>query len=327
MRIRASYLIYAIVLLMAVIGCHSYPELVMTGMNAPTAERCGECHIAIYDEWKQSLHARSFINPEFKEATNDYEFTLCLGCHIPETIYTETDVKPRNYNLKDGVHCNGCHLDGDCALSGPLPALAPHPVGRGREFYRTSDLCGKCHKGVFEEWKAVKIKEGEKKTCQECHMPSVERKLIQDEPWQKIYPVKKGRKHTFAVNDAIAASSDLIKLEFRDVALIGKQVKGVLLIENTSILHHIPTGDYGYREAIITIELFDSLGLKLASNEQSCFVELDSSLKQGEARLIPFSFDLNKDVKLSLLVVKLIRANFDRSVYHILGEKRMELRS
>lgn len=306
-------------------GCHKFPDLVMTGANSPVAERCGECHMTIYEEWKNSFHAKSYINPEFKAVTNDYDFDFCFGCHIPETIYAEQDIKPRNVNLDDGVNCNGCHLNEDCALSGPLSALAPHTVEAKAEFYRSSDLCGVCHKGTFKEWKGVKTKD-KKKSCQECHMPSVERKLIQDEPWQKIYPEKNGRKHTFSVHDAITGMNEFLDIEFKDVSYSDKQVKGVLLLENSAVPHSVPTGDYGYREILLTIQLNDDSGNMLISKELSFFVELDNALEYGKKIKIPFSFDLQTIVlKPSILAAKLARTNFNRTLSYIIGEKRVTI--
>lgn len=85
-------------------GCIVYPELAEKGMKAPKSERCGDCHRDIYNEWKDSPHAHSFTNPAFKEETNNYQFAFCLGCHAPETIFTDKRIEPRGVNLAEGVN-------------------------------------------------------------------------------------------------------------------------------------------------------------------------------------------------------------------------------
>ncbi|GAB63687.1 putative heme protein [Candidatus Jettenia caeni] len=274
-------------------GCVIYPELVEKGMYAPKSERCGDCHKDIYNEWKNSPHARSFTNAEFKEETNTYQFTFCLGCHVPETIFTDKKIEPRSENLAEGVHCNSCHLN-DCKLSGPTPAHGPHPIHEKNQFFRTSEMCGKCHIGTFLAWQKSDTIE-EKKTCQDCHMPSIKRKLIQDDPWQKIYPKREGKQHLFSSQTLFDTHNTLLTMSFIKVIQCNGRIEGILELENTGTPHGIPTGDYGYREVVLTIELQDEAGRVEDLKKESFFVEMKTALQYREKRCIPFYFHYDGD--------------------------------
>lgn len=290
-QIFISRLFLAVALLSA--GCAGYPELVEKGIKAPKSERCGECHQAIYKEWAQSPHANSYTSTAFREETNEYRFTFCLGCHAPETIFTDSKIEPRSVNPEEGVNCKGCHLD-DCKMSGPTPAYGPHPIAGKNPFFRRSELCGKCHVSIFQAWQESNLTEGQK-TCQECHMRQVKRKLIQDDPWQKIYPKRQGRQHLFIVETMLITTERLLTMSFNKVASSDNRLEGILEIVNTGIPHSIPAGAYGYREARVVIQLRDKAGCIIDATAEGLFVEMKTALQYKEKREIPFSFVQNKD--------------------------------
>ncbi|KHE93569.1 MAG: putative heme protein, partial [Candidatus Scalindua brodae] len=64
-----------------------HPELVKRSEEFPGSHKCGDCHIDIYKEWSESTHSKSYINEEFRVATNNYEFEFCIRCHAPETVF------------------------------------------------------------------------------------------------------------------------------------------------------------------------------------------------------------------------------------------------
>lgn len=297
-------------------GCTLYPELVEKGSKSPKSERCGDCHRDIYNEWKGSPHAYSFINPAFREETNEYQFTFCVGCHAPETIFTDKDIEPRNINREEGVNCNSCHLN-DCKLSGPTPARGPHPIKENNPFYKSSELCGKCHVSTLKAWQESDIAEG-KKTCQDCHMPVTKRKLIQDDPWQKIYPKREGKQHVFSFHALHNGDEKLLKLSFLKVTQREDIIEGVLELENAAIPHSIPTGNYGYREVVVTIELCDKTGNIVNFKKESLFVELKTALQFREKRNIPFSFNYGGDS--AMLKAKVVRTSFNEERTVLLAE-------
>ncbi|MDR4507861.1 MAG: cytochrome c family protein [Candidatus Brocadiaceae bacterium] len=311
------FFVFFIPVYFSIAGCVLYPELVEKGMNAPKSERCGDCHIDIYDEWKDSPHARSFTNPLFKEETNGYQFTFCLGCHAPETIFTEGTIGSRDVNREEGVHCNGCHLN-DCALTGPTPARGPHPIAGKNPFFRTSELCGKCHVGTYNTWRKAEVSDSER-TCQSCHMPGIRRKLIQDEPWQKFYPKREGRQHFFSNRKVLTLDEKLLRLSFKSIRYSEGKIEGVLQMENRGIPHGIPTGDYGYREVVVRIELRDNTGRIIDFLEESLFVERKTALQYKEKRDVRFCFP--GEGESYTIRATMTRTSFRKDVNILLAEK------
>ena len=338
---RISGLLIVIVFMATSSGCglfqkmltsmNIHPELAERGEKFPGSQKCGHCHIDIYKEWTGSTHSKSYINEEFRVATNNYEYDFCIRCHAPETVFTslendtgdniENSVTPstnneivaRDYNLKDGVDCQGCHLTVDCEFSGPHDGISPHPLKKNEEFYKTSKLCGICHVDTFEEYLTY-AGNGNDETCQDCHMPAVRRKLIQDEPWQKLHKKKDGKAHTFSVSSAMKKKKDFIDLKFTEINKNNNQITGSVEITNTKVNHSIPTGKYGYREVLLLINLKDNLGRIIESKQESMFVELNTQLKPGEKKIYNFVFDLNgKDNWVNELEAIILRTNFNRT--------------
>lgn len=327
-----------IVTIFLITGCtmNLHPELVKRGEEFPGSKKCGDCHIDIYNEWVGSLHAKSYVSEEFRISTNDYEFKFCLGCHVPETIFipayidasltevAEKEIKPRTHNLEDGVDCQSCHLTADCVLAGPHSGMGPHPMEKKVEFYRKSELCGRCHIETFKEYLG-NASNNHAETCQDCHMPAVKRKLIQDEPWQKIHRQKEGKMHTFSSLSVLENNKDFFMLSFTELSNKNNQIKGVLEIQNNMTNHSIPTGIYGYKEVLLLINLKNSLGGIIESKQESIFAEMDTQLKPMEKRRYPFTFEtdgINKETK--ELEAILFRTDFDRTNNTMLA--RVELR-
>ena len=342
LRLSAMLSITAILFISA--GCklieNLHPELAQRGEEFPGSKECSECHIDIYNEWVESSHSSSYTNKVFKESTNNYEFKFCLGCHVPETIFKSQsddsadkagvdllieEIAARSYKLADGVDCQGCHLTADCTLAGPHSGLSPHPSEKREKLYKTSALCGICHRDTMEEYLAY-MKGGGEETCQECHMPAVNRKLIQNEPWQKIHARKEGKAHTFSRLSAIEKNRDFIELEFAEIDKGNYQITGNVEITNTNVSHSIPTGKYGYREILLLINLKDNLGAIIKSKQESMFLELNTQLNPGEKRIVNFIFDLEgKNSGIKGLEAILFRTNFDRTDKTQFAIAKMEL--
>jgi hypothetical protein len=319
-----------------------HPELAKRGAEFPGSHKCGECHIDIYNEWAESSHSQSYISEEFRVSTNNYEFKFCLRCHVPETIFTSLEVDsgskaetalskskkdeitPRDYNLNDGVDCHGCHLTADCTLAGPHAGIAPHPTVQKEEWYKQSDLCGKCHVDTFEEYLTY-VENGNDETCQDCHMPAVNRKLIQEEPWQKLHVKKEGKAHTFSSSSALKNNEDFIELTFTEISSSNKQIKGKVEILNTKVNHSIPTGKYGYKEVFLLINLKDNFGKIVKSKQESMFVELNTQLKPGEKKLYNFVFEIDGENGVKDLEAVLFRTNFNRTNKTLLAKAELEL--
>ncbi len=336
----------AIITIMAIFsGCklieNLHPELVMRGEDSIGSHKCGECHVDIYNEWVESSHSKSYTSEEFRVATNNYEFKFCIRCHVPETIFTSLEVDPdktaislskpkngeiasRDYNLNDGVDCHGCHLTVDCTLAGPHAGISPHPIEKKEELYKGSELCGKCHVDTYEEYLTF-VGNGNDETCQDCHMPAVRRKLIQNEPWQKLHVKKEGKAHTFSSLSALESNKDFIELAFTELNDNKNQIKGNVEILNTKVNHSIPTGKYGYREVLLLINLKDNFGLIVKSKQESMFVEMGTQLKPGDKKIYSFEFDIDGENGVKELEAVLFRTNFNRTKKTLLAKVELEL--
>ncbi len=319
-----------------------HPELVMRGEEFPGSKECGDCHIDIYNEWVESSHSKSYTSEEFRVSTNNYEFKFCMGCHVPETIFTPLEVYsdskteislskpkndeivPRSHNLKDGVDCQGCHLTVDCTLAGPHTGISPHPIEKKEELYKRSELCGKCHVDTFEEYLKY-VENGKNETCQDCHMPAVRRKLIQNEPWQKLHVKKEGKAHIFSSLSALKSNKDFIELSFTELNDNNNQIKGNVEILNSKVNHSIPTGKYGYREVLLLINLKDSFGRIVKSRQESMFVEMGTQLKPGEKKIYSFEFDIDGENGVKELEAVLFRTNFNRTEKTLFAKVELEL--
>ena len=342
--------VFSMVVLIAIIaipsGCKLieglHPELVRRGEEFPGSKKCGECHIDIYNEWVESSHSRSYISEEFRESTNNYEFEFCMGCHVPETVFTplknssadkaevdllqptNDEIVPRSHNLKDGVDCQGCHLTADCTLAGPHSGTAPHPIEKKEELYKKSEFCGKCHIDTFEEYLTYAAKNNDK-TCQDCHMPDVKRKLIQNEPWQKLHVRKEGKAHTFSSSDALKNNQDFIELTFTELNNRNSRLKGSVEILNSKVNHSIPTGKYGYKEILLLINLKDNSGGIIKSKQESMFLEMNTQLKPREKKVYSFEFDIDGENGVKELEAVLFKTNFNRTEKTLLAKVELEL--
>lgn len=257
-------------------------------IEAPSAEDCGSCHHEQYKEWKESLHAAAFVNPRFVAATNDRAFTDCMGCHVPQTVYTEAAPAPRAYHQREGVTCSACHMK-EGKLTGPVARtglVAPHETGENDPLYRKSDLCGKCHEGTLREWTASALPE--KKHCQECHMGEVTRKMTASKDFISGIIVSfekevKQRRHGFSIEETKALDPPPVDVAPVEIRRAGNGYDVTVRVEN-KIPHTIPTGDFGYREAILIVTLRDEGGVR-ASFEHHLFNETKTAIPAGGSAL------------------------------------------
>lgn len=86
---------------------HEDPELIVT------AEKCGECHLAAFDIWKESPHAKGFKTlhrePLAESIAKKMGFRLikrqsfCYSCHYTAVVSGDT------LKVVSGVSCESCH--------------------------------------------------------------------------------------------------------------------------------------------------------------------------------------------------------------------------
>ncbi|MBT9332881.1 tetratricopeptide repeat protein [Paracidobacterium acidisoli] len=216
----------------------------------PTAQYCGHCHKETYHEWRESLHANSFREPFYKKnvellnTTQGIAFSRhCEGCHDPVALLSgaltsKPFIKDRHFD-NDGVTCSVCHsiqkLEPSYGVASyvmgvpavivdangkPIPGEVPyseilahtdrHVAAVMKDFYRTPEYCGACHKanlpgtlnnykwlraiGLYDEWQASSFSHRSPlpfyskpfTKCQDCHMPE-EKATLSD------YAVKDGK--------------------------------------------------------------------------------------------------------------------------------------
>ncbi|MEZ6196179.1 MAG: multiheme c-type cytochrome [Planctomycetota bacterium] len=146
-------------------------------------ETCAACHPAIYDEWKRSHHAFSWLNPEprRKELSDDFKNRDCIPCHAPRPMLEVGFGKralERGERRETGVDCFTCHKHENAMIGagklGPQAASAPcNP--RTWEPIAEVTFCAPCHDQhkVVQSWKKSRFAlEGEQhQDCNSCHMP------------------------------------------------------------------------------------------------------------------------------------------------------------
>ncbi|MFC1856062.1 cytochrome c family protein [Thermodesulfobacteriota bacterium] len=86
------------------------------------AEFCADCHEPIYNEWKESMHAKSapmndkvhaavfkMTGNDIKTGTKDGKPPICLNCHVPiAALDGEVDLMKKPI-YAEGVTCTFCH--------------------------------------------------------------------------------------------------------------------------------------------------------------------------------------------------------------------------
>ncbi len=234
----------------------------------PMAKDCERCHQEIYREWESSAHAQAWRSATFQSASAQGRAKECTNCHASAPIDSTTAPSSRTLHREEGVTCITCHLSTSpdakpLTMRGPVTRSLPvdvHPVIEDDEFYRSSELCGKCHESVYREWQTTTRNAKEPKTCQSCHMPSVRRTVesVNADVFYSPIPValeKKQdlRKHLFAVPDS---TKDELRI---DTKLIQneKQIFIEVTLQN-HMPHSIPSGDFGKRELLLRLQSLDA---------------------------------------------------------------------
>lgn len=198
-----------------------------------SAAYCGHCHQESHKEWRQSAHSNSFRAPWYVKNVNllmqtkGVEFARhCEGCHNPIALTSGTltkGVAQKRPTDDDGITCSVCHSiqsvdkrgTGSYVMGQPavmvdeagkpivgkvsdaeiLAHLDRHNKAVMRDFYRSSQFCGVCHKAalpktlndykwqralfVYDEWQMSSFAKQSPlpfyvkdsvSTCQTCHM-------------------------------------------------------------------------------------------------------------------------------------------------------------
>lgn len=227
------------------------PAASETGAGRPwmpflSSAECGACHKAIHAEWKASPHSRPWgTHPMIPKDPLRIE---CSPCHIPARIYElglDAQIMIRPDRHHEGVDCVACHVkEGESLGPGPTRAAPCNP--RHEPTIRLNITCKPCHDlhGTLEEWKTSRFsKEPNLQTCQDCHMPEVERPLVEGQA------PRKGRSHT------ILGGRDLELV--RKALTMGVRIDGDALevtLTNDRTGHAVP-GEINNRQLTLAIKL------------------------------------------------------------------------
>ncbi len=261
------------------------PTTVPEGLQDLRASTCGGCHTEIYAEWQISTHARAWLDDAQFQAELHKSVTaesdvgwMCVNCHTPneaqlprlvaglregrldQPIYVDNPDFDPALQL-EAVTCATCHVR-DGAVLGPYgDTAAPHATRKLDEL-RTTETCTVCHQAnaTFESINlACRFDTGAEhaagphaeSTCQSCHMPEIERPLVDGGE------VRSTRRHWFGGSlipkhpdhaDEVAALAEhyphglSASWTLPDALVVGENALAVS-VRNDAAGHKLPTGD------------------------------------------------------------------------------------
>jgi len=264
------------------IGCKSFDYLTKIENTFPVAKTCGDCHIDIYKEWSQSAHARAFLSSDFMVITQEGTLADCISCHAPEPELTSESPVARIILPEDGVTCTTCHLV-DGKMLGPVEptgAVHPHPIEVDENRFTQAAFCGRCHEGTYQQWEKTSV--SPKQTCQQCHMPTVFRKVTQakDGLSKLIVSMEKQinlRKHTFKIYP-----QSEVQETFELHTAVGENNVTVELLNH--LPHSFPTGDFGVQIGVMLIRFIDTDNNELQTIRYEFIQELKTNLSSGQSK-------------------------------------------
>jgi hypothetical protein len=226
----------------------------------PVAKDCERCHQEIYREWLGSAHAHAWQSETYQTASSQGRAQSCAGCHVPESVDEKAPIVARDVHLDEGVTCLACHLStqpgaAPLTMRGPASRTSPikiHPIIAEDPLYRSSELCGRCHELELSQWReSPDPADGPKPTCQQCHMPSVHRKVesVHEGHLASRIAYAVGRKqdlrrHAFAVPEDVS--------KWLSVQVSGRPGLARIRVEN-HLPHALPTGAFGRRRIRVEV--------------------------------------------------------------------------
>jgi hypothetical protein len=329
-------------------------QKVPEGLTSLKAESCGQCHREIYEEWKTSIHSRSYQDPFFQAYwTKDKHIWVCLNCHTPlenqqptlvkdiprgrvEKAHLETNPHFDAEYQKEGVTCAACHVR-DGAILGPYDdSAAPHPTKFDPSF-RTTEVCYRCHNvvsgpaqfynvgpcGTYAEYEGKFFMKERGFICQSCHMPEIDRPVAENGP------IRRGRQHLWRGGhdpDMVKRAVAIQVTATPSVPKPGEDLNVTLTLLNAGAGHKIPTGDPD-RYFTVEFEVVNRNGGRIAQQQstmgrwimwQPAIVELyDNRLLPLASRDYPFTTRLPKEIE-GLRLIARVR-------YHIQSERQHQM--
>jgi len=248
-------IIVTLVLGMLCLVAAKYDSFLEMGDKTVKSAACNECHKTIYGDWSKDFHAKAYVNDPFKKATNAYGKQECLACHAAQEIAQENSLKLRPVHQDEGINCTTCHLRNNM-IYGPYKLKASHKSEKDESLLK-SEFCAGCHQPTYKEWQTS----SPQKTCQECHMPRTEGKLVPVFPLSLATP-KRMLGHHLQMNEGLIKGA---------ASLSGQKGAGsiIITVTNTGTGHAMPTGKYGDYHMVLTTRITDAGGKEVFSKEET----------------------------------------------------------
>ncbi len=233
-----------------------------TVLAGPTT--CLPCHANVVTEWRDSMHAESFTDPQVRapDQSDNFRKTECLPCHTPRPLF-EHGIEPgarvlaRVERRADGVDCLSCHgLPADDG--GGVAASRAGLTGACRPTLRTElsthFSCAACHDqhNTNQEW-LVSPAAARGDDCISCHMPRVQRSGAE------VGAPRAGRSHRFLGGRDEEFTLQAIDLT-HELSADGRTLTARL--HNRFAGHNLPT-DSRNRALDLVVTLFDAHGRAL----------------------------------------------------------------
>ncbi|MBI3813267.1 MAG: hypothetical protein HY279_02200 [Nitrospinae bacterium] len=269
MKLKALIFLIIIILISVNTSVYSQDKEVKLKDNEYNAsESCAECHLDIYNKWKDSVHAMSVDDPIFYTSyieaytiSSGQAKTLCLKCHAPTVLVTK-DYELKNRLSREGVSCDFCHTLKGVKLNdrrdpfmrdispvkrGPLDAVKVegHKIEYSK-LHLSSELCAACHEyvsdnglsimGTYSEWKASSYA-AEGKQCQNCHMPRIEGEISKTSNQKRII-----NDHNLQGGHYIVQLKKTQLVKIKEIKRLKDGVSVSVSVENAGSGHMVPTG-------------------------------------------------------------------------------------
>jgi hypothetical protein len=259
---KSSYLLVFIMMM---------PFVVAAAAQMPeTAEYCGNCHRAIEQGWKESVHSQAMESRLFQDALQraqadlgSHARSVCLGCHAP-TIAATGDLKLIRKVSWEGITCDYCHSIRSVNMSGsnpkavvvysnvkegPWKGISSPAHGTAYSPVHTSSvLCATCHQyknslgfpvlTTYSEWQKGPYP-AKHQGCQSCHMYRVEGEVV--DPKVKRTPDAGINLHQMPGSHSLTQLNKAIRGQLF-VTHEGGQLNVQVAVTNQGAGHMVPTG-------------------------------------------------------------------------------------
>lgn len=285
-------------------------------------QNCLNCHIPLdnqqenlvtgfrdTDRWDPILEP----NPDF-DAELQQEGVTCTACHLRDgklvgVLGTETDAHPVKTLSDPNQICVRCHV-----VSGERwdTFFKFPPCGTVAEIQATHKKEG----GTGSSGEIVRS-DTAALGCVECHMPKVERALVEGGPVRTV------RRHLWRGGHDPSMVKGGLDVEFDELAADGKNRRFQLTITNTGAAHYLPTGTPD-RHLVVSLRLLDGQGSVLDEQTHDIkrtimwrpfIIDLwDTRLPRGEPRTYEYEIDAD-----DLAAAQTVEASVE---YFLVNEKR-----